>query len=154
MTDDTREELIRLLKKFRFAMLTTMTADGKHVAHPLTVQEREFDGDLWFIIAARSSSVENLRSHKEVNVSFSGDDAWVSLTGTAEIVEDRAKLEELWSPAVDAWFESGPSDPNAALLKFTAEGAEYWHNTSGKIVQAIAALTGRRVEGDNATVDL
>jgi general stress protein 26 len=161
MTDDTvdaREKMGELLKKFRFAMLTTRADDGALTAHPLTVQEAEFDGDLWFIIGTHASAVADIRRDNSVGVSFSSNDAWLSLSGTAETVDDAAKLRELWSPAVDAWFPEGPSSTGVTLLKVTATGGEYWDSPGGRIATAIAfvksKLTGEPLEGENAKVDL
>ncbi|WDG18770.1 pyridoxamine 5'-phosphate oxidase family protein [Microbacterium sp. Clip185] len=154
MSENAHEELAGLIKKFRFAMVTTTEADGKLVAHPLTVQEAEFDGDLWFIVGTGTSAAVNVAREPRVNVSLSSDDTWVSLSGTAAMVDDHGKLEQLWSPAVDAWFEGGPEDPAAGLLRFRADSAEYWTAPGGKIVRAVAALTGHRVEGENETVEL
>src|SRR3546814_10668145 len=76
MTADASElaKLNDLLKGFRFAMVTTRTADGRLVAHPLTVQETEFDGDLWFVISRQASAVEHIRLDPTVGVSFSSND--------------------------------------------------------------------------------
>ncbi|WP_159499763.1 pyridoxamine 5'-phosphate oxidase family protein [Microbacterium sp. 18062] len=154
MTDDTHQTLTTLIERFRFAFLTTVQTDGTLVAHPLTVQEAEFDGDLWFIIAKDAPAALNLERDAHAGISLSSNDAWVSLSGTARLVEDRAKLDELWSPSVEAWFPNGKEDPNVGLLHFAADGAEYWHSPGGTIVRAFASLTHRRVEGENAKVDL
>lgn len=157
----TAEELRKLndlLEKFRFAMLTTRAADGTLTSHPLTVQETEFDGDLWFIIGTHATAVEHLATDAHVGVSFSGSDAWLSLSGTAGIVDDPAKLRELWSPSVDAWFPEGPESSDVALLKVAVTGGEYWDSPGGRIATAIAfvktKITGERPEGDNAKLDL
>jgi len=155
---DPYKTLTDLLADFRFAMLTTIDADGKLVAHPLTVQEREFDGDLWFIIGKDASAVQQLHADDTAGVTLSSDSSWVSLAGTAALVEDPAKLDELWNGAVDAWFPDGPSDPRVGLLKFSADSAEYWDSPGGKVATAIALVkskvTGETYEGDNAKLDL
>ncbi|MGK9148994.1 pyridoxamine 5'-phosphate oxidase family protein [Plantibacter flavus] len=155
---DPHKTLTDLLAHFRFAMLTTVDGDGKLVAHPLTVQEREFDGDLWFIVGTDASAVRQLHANPNAGVTLSSDSSWVSLAGTAALVEDRAKLDELWNGAVDAWFPDGPSDPRVGLLKFSADSAEYWDSPGGRIATAIALVkskvTGETYEGDNAKVDL
>lgn len=156
---DPHTTLNHLLADFRFAMLTTVDADGKLVAHPLTVQEREFDGDLWFIVGKDASAVQQLHANDTAGVTLSSDSSWVSLAGTASLVEDQAKLEELWNGAVDAWFPDGPSDPRVGLLKFSADSAEYWDSPGGKIATAVALVkskvTGETYDGgDNAKVEL
>lgn len=152
------DKLNDLLKKFRFAMLTTRTADEKLTAHPLTVQEAEFDGDLWFIIGKDASAVEDIARNPGVGVSLSSNDSWVSLAGTAVVVDDLAKLRDLWNPAVGAWFPGGPEDPNVALLKVDALSGEYWDSPGGKVATLVSLvkskITGEEFEADNEKFEL
>ena len=160
MTADTAEltKLNELLKGFRFAMVTTRTAEGKLVAHPLTVQETEFDGDLWFVISRTASAVEHVRLDPTVGVSFSSNDSWLSLSGTAHVVEDDAKLREQWNAGLEAWFPEGPEDPDIVLLKVDADSAEYWDSPGGRVASLVAfvkhKVTGDRMEGENEKIDL
>lgn len=160
MTADPSElaKLNELLKKFRFAMVTTRTAEGKLVAHPLTVQDTEFDGDLWFVISRDASAVEHIRLDATVGVSFSSNDAWLSLSGTAHVVEDAAKLREQWNAGLEAWFPDGPEDPNVVLLKIDTHSGEYWDSPGGRVASVVAfvkhKVTGERIEGDNEKFDL
>ncbi len=160
MTADTAEltKLNELLKGFRFAMVTTRTAEGKLVAHPLTVQETEFDGDLWFVISRKASAVEHVRLDPTVGVSFSSNDSWLSLSGTAHVVEDDAKLREQWNAGLEAWFPEGPEDPDIVLLKVDADSAEYWDSPGGRVASLVAfvkhKVTGDRMEGENEKIDL
>lgn len=157
-TDD-RQKVGDLIKDFRFAMLTTRHADGKMVSHPLTVQEAEFDGDLWFLVSKSSSLVADVAVDAEANVSLNGDDAWLSLSGTAWLVDDRQKIEQLWNPVVEAWFPDGPEDPDVGVLRFAAESAQYWNTPGGKISTAFSfvksKLTGEEIDaGESGKVDL
>lgn len=159
MTDTTpTQRVAELIKDFRFAMLTTRDAEGRLVAHPLTVQEAEFDGDLWFLVSRSASFVADLRRDDRVGVSLSSNDSWVSLSGTAELVDDPAKVRELWSPTVEAWFTNGPDDPDVGLLTFSAESAEYWDSPGGKIASLFsfvkAKVTGEPYDAENEKVDL
>jgi general stress protein 26 len=96
-----------------------------------------------------------------VNLAYadSNADKYVSVAGTAEILRDREKLDELWSPFHTAWFPKGKDDPEIALIKVTVESAEYWNVPESKMVQVLgfakAALTGKRYEpGEHGEVDL
>ena len=157
-----RETLKGLIKDARISMLTTMTADGKHVSRPMAVQDVEFDGDLWFFAYSDSDAVAEIRLHPQVNVSFSDDkqNAWVSLSGAAEQVTDKAKAEELWNPMLKAWFPDGLDTPTLTLIKVHAETAEYWDAAhSSKVVTLLgyakAAVTGKTPNaGENETVTL
>ena len=159
MTDTTpTQRVAELIKDFRFAMFTTRNANDRLVSHPLTVQEAEFDGDLWFLVSRSASLVADIAKDERVGISLSSNESWVSLSGTAELVEDRAKVKELWSPTVEAWFTNGPDDPDVGLLKFSAESAEYWDSPGGKIASLFSfvksKITGEPYDAENETVNL
>ncbi|GAA5511784.1 hypothetical protein Dcar01_00497 [Deinococcus carri] len=161
----TREEGIKtlasIIKDVKFAMLTVTTAEGHLKAHPMTTQQTEFDGDIWFIGGKDTEQVQCMGERPQVNVSYSdpGKNNYVSVGGTAQLVEDRAKLEELWSDFYKAYFPQGIDDPNVQLIKIEAQGAEYWEG-SGRMKalfqMARAAVTGKPATdmGNNDTVKL
>jgi general stress protein 26 len=159
MTDDGRETVTKLLGEARFAMVTTTDAEGRLLAQPMTTQDVEFDGDLWFFSERSARLIDHLERDSHAGVTTSSSDAWVSLDGHAAVVDDRAKIKELWNPAVGAWLPNGPDDPNVVLVKFSAETAEYWSTPGGHVATAIsfakAKITGARFDGgDHDTVDL
>lgn len=161
MTDPAEvAKLVELLKKFRIAMLTTVAADGALTSRPMAVQETEFDGDLWFFAQRDSDQVQQLRTNPTVGVALSASDTWVSISGTAEIVDDPAKAHELWNAGVQAWFPAGPDDENVLLLlRVHAEGAEYWDSPGSKVMTVLSyaksKLTGNRPDvGESNRVSL
>jgi general stress protein 26 len=160
MTEDSRAKVTELVRDARICMMTTMTADGRHVSRPMALQEAEFDGDLWFFAYADSDKAQQIRLHPEVNVAFSTKQSWVSVTGTAEQVTDRAKAQELWNPLLKAWFPDGLDTPGITLLKVHATSAEYWESAhSSRVVELLgyakAAVTGTPPDpGENRSVRL
>jgi general stress protein 26 len=155
------EKLGELMKDIRFAMMTTVEPDGTLRSRPMATQQVEFDGDLWLFTQASAPKVDEVARDERVNLSYSAPDEnrWVSISGTAEVVQDRAKAEELWQPLLKAWFPKGLDDPEVALLKVTVEQAEYWDTSSSKMVQLAgfvkAIATGKEYEpGDNEKLSL
>lgn len=152
-TPSSRDEAVAtvagLVEQARICMLTTMTSDGRHVSRPMAVQEVAFDGDLWFFCYDDSAKAAQVRSAPQVNVAFSDmkHSSWTSIAGTASVVHDRAKEEELWSPALEVWFGDGLDTPGLALLKVEAETAEYWDAANSKVKQLIGGLRAA-VSGD------
>ena len=136
---DDRDKVIELVSRAKSAMLTTMTSDGTHVSRPMAVQDAEFDGDLWFFADDRSDKAQQIQAHPQVNVSLSNDSKseWTSIAGTAEIVHDRAKAEQLWAKPLEAWFPDGLETPGLALIKVNADTAEYWDAASSKVKQML-----------------
>ena len=157
-----RETVRDLVKEARICMFTTMTADGKHVSRPMALQDVEFDGDLWFFAYTDSDLVQQIGANPQVNVAFSDtkQNNWVSVSGTAAAVQDRAKAEELWSAPLKAWFPEGLDTPNLGLVKVAGETAEYWAAAhSSKVLTLLgyakAAATGKTPDaGENETVRL
>ena len=151
-----------LVKHAKVAMLTTMTEDGRHVSRPMALQEAEFDGDLWFFAYDDSAKAEQIAVHPEVNVSFAdtGAHSWTSLAGRAEIVHDRQKAEQLWAKPLQAWFPEGLKTAGLALIKVSADTAEYWEGPSSTvayIAQTVRAAVTRNPDRDpidNDTVQL
>jgi general stress protein 26 len=157
-----REKVKAMVADARIAMLTSMTGSGKHVSRPMAVQDVEFDGDLWFFTYADSDLVEQIGTHPEVNVAFSDQkhNNWISISGAAVRVDDRAQAERLWNPLLKAWFPDGLDTPNLTLVKVHADTAEYWEAAhSSKVVTLLgyakAAVTGKTPDaGENETVRL
>lgn len=157
-TDDPAAKVAGLAKDIRIAMLTTTDDAGHLVSRPMAQQEVEFDGDLWFLAERDSSTVAHLSARPRVGVTLSDASTWISISGTAELVEDTAKVKELWNTWVEAWMPQGPESGNVALIKVSAESAEYW-DTPGRVATLISfaksKVTGHRYDGgDNQTVRL
>ncbi len=155
MDNDRREsigKLKELLEDIDFAMLTTISG-GKLRSRPMSTQKFDFDGDLWFFTSDQTHKVEEIEADSRVNVAYSDpdDNTYVSVFGRAEMVKDRAKIEELWNPILKAWFPDGLDDPTLCLLKVKVEEAEYWDSSNSKIVQLVgfikALATGQEADG-------
>ncbi|MGI8535777.1 MAG: pyridoxamine 5'-phosphate oxidase family protein [Mycobacteriales bacterium] len=154
------KHVAELVDAAKIGMLTTMTTDGRHLSRPMALQEVEFDGDLWFFADEGSDKVAQIRANPQVNVGFNDNKSWTSLAGSAELVKDKAKAEELWSPSLKAWLAAGTDTPGMVLIKVPANSAEYWETSSSKVVRLIGAAravaTGDRDKfpSDNAEVSL
>jgi general stress protein 26 len=162
--EDKRQESIQklndLIKDVKVAMLTTIDW-GILRSRPMQTQEFDFDGDLWFFTSSETHKTEEIEKDRRVNVSYAAPETntYVSVTGTAAIVADRAKIEELWNPIYKAWFPDGLEDPNLVLLKVAVEQAEYWDSPSSTLVQVAgfvkAMVTGERADGgENRKINL
>ena len=157
-----REKLGALIRKYRFAMLTTREGDGALRSRPMTTIERDFDGALWFFAPTASSTVDALKEHEDVCLSYADSENFdfVCVAGRAEIVADPAMKRELWKPQVQAWFPQGPDAPSTVLIKVMPAHAEYWDSNSSKLVQlfsmakALATGTEPRGIGEHRKVDL
>lgn len=156
------KKIADLIKSIDFGMLTTLDAEGRLHSRPMSSnKEVEFDGDVWFFTYASTPKVYEIENRPHVNVAFADPktQTYVSLSGRAELVRDRAKLEEHWQPSLKAWFPKELDEPDIALIKVNADQAEYWDNPASPIAHAISlakvALTGEAAQtGENEKVNL
>jgi general stress protein 26 len=144
------QKLAKLIKGINVAMLTTREADGTLRSRPMATQDQDdFDGTLWFFTQADTGKVQEIGRDHQVNLSYAqpDDNRYVSISGRANLVRDRAKIDELWSPFLKAWFPKGKDDPQVALLRVDVEQAEYWDAPSSTIVKLVgfakAVVTGK-----------
>ncbi len=146
-------ELSSRIKDIRFAMFTTIDEEGRLISSPMTSQHTDADGNLWFFTSTETALWTNIAAHPDVNLSFADpkDNVYVSVSGRAERVVDRAQIKAMWNPAVQAWFPHGADDPHAVLVKVVTDRAEYWDSGASGMVQlfkmARAVLTGTTPEG-------
>lgn len=139
-----------LIGDIRFGMLTVRGTDGRLYSRPMTTQNGEADRGavIWFFMARSGQPLADLTASPDVNVAYADHDSdkYVSASGTARLVEDPVKKQELWSAAAKAWFPGGVEDPDLALVAVLVADAEYWDVKANKAVQifklAKAALTG------------
>jgi general stress protein 26 len=159
-----REQLWSLIKDIRYALFTTRYEDGSLRSHPMTLQNSKLDEDdrLWFFMSRRSHPVEDIADDPQVHVGFADTDhdKYVSVGGTARVVEDAQKAHALWSKFAEAWFPGGPTDADLALVEVTITHAHYWNVKDNKLTQlykmAKAAVTGRPPQrmGDSRSLQM
>ncbi|MEH1823001.1 MAG: pyridoxamine 5'-phosphate oxidase family protein [Nostoc sp.] len=142
------QKLHELIKDIDYGMFTTVDDDGSLHSYPMSKSgEINSDSILWFFTYANSHKVTEIEHHKQVNVSFSSPEQqrYVSISGTAQLVQDRNKLRELWKPELQTWFPKGLEEPNIALLKVNINQVNYWESVSSFQPQTISFLTPSRL---------
>jgi general stress protein 26 len=142
------DKIWSLIKSAKFAML--VTDDGGQLrGRPMAASQIGFDGTLWFFTRASSHKVAEVESDDRVCVTYAATDSqdYVSFSGTARLVQDRAQIDRRWSEYLKTWFPDGKDDPDVALLEVTVEQAEYWDASKSTVVRALgyvkAKITGR-----------
>src|SRR3954467_9852011 len=115
MANDNTENVNRaweLMKKIGFAMLVTRDGD-KLRARPMSAYLERENNAVYFLTDARRHKDDEIARNPNVNLSFAdaGDQKYVSVTGTAVVSNDRAKIKHLFSTPAKAWGDSA-EDPH------------------------------------------
>lgn len=156
--DDQLGHVTEIMRGTRIAVLTYVSQTGDLVSAPMATQQFEHPGTTWFIAERSSDKVAALGTDPRVNVAYSSDAGWVSLTGTARVSDDREKLRELWDAGADAFLSGGPDDADNVLLEVDGSTAEFWESPS-RVTAAVQLVKGLVSDdqpdmGDNDTVTL
>ena len=138
-------------------MLTTVDAQWLLEARPMSLEDFDEHGRLWFFTEYHSSKADQLDTDPRALVTLSGKN-YVSIQGTAKVVRDPARQRELWNRPAEAWLRCEPEDPKVGLLVVQATGAQYWETpgvAAGLLSVISAFVKGEQPDlGTNETVDL
>ncbi len=131
------------LKSSPFVMLG-LNGSEEALGQPMTAQFEGEAGPIWFFTTKDNTLVEALsESHQAIaNYVSKGHDLFAAVHGTLSVDNDRATVDRLWNPHVEAWFEGGKNDPKLALLRLDTTSAQLWLGGSS-IGAAIMRMFGR-----------
>lgn len=152
-----------MVKDIKYTMMTTRNGENHLHSCPMNTTETSIGAkEIWFIGHTPSETVDNIKQNAEVNLAYVTQDAdkYLSVSGTAELVDDAEKLDELWTVMYNAYFEQGKEDPKVQLIKVVPHGAEYWAN--GNAIASAAKMTAAAVTetaidkslGENFSIEL
>ncbi len=119
------------------------TADSTG-ARPMSVQEVDDDGNLWFLSADDSHKNLELARDPSVKLYFQGSahSDFLMLSGVATVSRDKGRIKELWHPIIKTWFTEGVDDPRITVIKVVPTGGYYWDTKHGNAVAGIKMLIG------------
>ncbi|MGP9545248.1 pyridoxamine 5'-phosphate oxidase family protein [Psychrobacter sp. AOP7-B1-25] len=133
---DQINKIQEVIKDVKFAMMSTVNSKGDLHAWPMTTSEASIGGkEIWFIGDKTSDVVKDIQDSPKVGLSYATQDEkdYVSVSANAELPTDKDKLDELWSPVYNAFFEHGKEDENVQLIKVIPHGVECWLSGSSTV---------------------
>ena len=169
--DELADRSWKLAEKIRIGLFTTWDGTQQRI-RPLSAHADRDAHAIYFLIGADGGTTlaeatgapsltlaEQIEKFPTVTIAFAdpGASDYVTITGEAEVSNDRAKIAELWTPFAKAWWD-GPDDPQIRLITLTRENAELWEGPNKVIAYAVmlaAAATGTKpAVGDHGAVRL
>ena len=140
--DETRE-IAKMIKDIDICMFVTR-ANGSFRGRPMSNNGKvEYNGDSWFFSYRDTPKVEEIEADPRVELAYIATErgTWVSIEGTAEVIEDDERKRDLWDDQLKAWFDGGPEDDDIVLLKVRADRIHAWAND-----EEIVAEPGGKIE--------
>jgi general stress protein 26 len=126
---ESHDRFHELLRNFGVAMFVTRTTEGELRGRPMAIADVEPDGTVWLLTDRHSSKVDEIEHDSHVNLTMQSTFKFVSLSGKATPVDNRAKIASLWKEAWKVWFPGGKDDPDLFLIQIHGSSGEYWDNS-------------------------
>jgi general stress protein 26 len=139
------ERIREVVKKTESCFFCTAVATGDSSGvRPMSVQQVDDAGTLWFLSASDSHKNLELRTSPEARLFFQGSEhsGFLTLSGLARVSTDRQKIESLWNPLQKTWFTGGLADPRLTVIGFAPQDGYYWDNKHGDTVAGLKVLVG------------
>ncbi|MGE3147564.1 MAG: pyridoxamine 5'-phosphate oxidase family protein [Pseudorhodoplanes sp.] len=147
-----------IVEKVGVCLLTTQSRIGLR-ARPLEARPDRDAGLIFFVTDERGSKDDEIAAAHDVGLVFvsAADNAYLSLTARAQVLDDHRKAAEIWKKTDDVWWPGGPDDPHVRVLRVTPILAELWDGPASRVVAAYefakARLTGAKPDlGENRKV--
>ncbi len=124
-------------------------------SRPMSLQETDEEGNLWFISSDDSNKNFEIKDDRRVQLFFmnNSDYQYLSVFGEATIYKDKTTIEDKWSPMAKAWFEEGKDDPKVSIIRVEPKDTYYWDTKVGKLVSLFnfvsAAVTGNTTDNSD-----
>ena len=150
---DQKAKVYEIVKDFSTAMFVTKGSGKPAESRPMHIAKVEEDGNLWFFTSKDGRLVEEIGEEPGVLLVFQNEkSSYLSLRGRARVVQDRARVKELWSEPYKVWFPGGVDDPELALLAVDPVSAEYWDNRGMNRMEYLFEAAKAYVKGERPEV--
>ncbi|MBC8118828.1 MAG: pyridoxamine 5'-phosphate oxidase family protein [Burkholderiaceae bacterium] len=139
------ERIREMVEKAQTCFFCTAVAKGSSGAtRPMSVQEVDDAGSLWFLSASDSHKNSELATDPAVRLFFqvSENSGFLTLTGRARVSRDKKKIDDLWKPILKTWFTEGKEDSRITVIEVRPVGGYYWDNKHGNAIAGIKMLLG------------
>ncbi|WP_127137192.1 pyridoxamine 5'-phosphate oxidase family protein [Flagellimonas oceanensis] len=119
---------------------------------PMTLQQMDQQGDLWFFVAKDSGLFQDIEKDNRVQIIYNDEQkhTYISIYGNATHIIANQKKDELWNSNLLTWFE-GKDDPNLALISVNMGSAFYWDNENAKLVSLFKIGKGGSVKEESGS---
>lgn len=150
MANRTDPEMVwSLMEKIGFCMLSTHDGDDIR-SRPMAAHVDREANAVYFLSDVAAHKDDEIAQDHNVGLAFADpdDQKYVSLTGHAEVQNDRERIRELWSTPAKAWWKS-PDEPSIRVVKVTPKDAEYW-DSPGTVVSYVKMLAASMTDAKPA----
>lgn len=141
MDENGKKKLKEIIEDVKTCMFTTTDEDCNVFSRPMLTIKIDNELNLWFFSNEDSEKIKELSQNKQATLVYShpGKNTYMNIYGTCLIVDDREKINDLWTPALKSWFQNGIDDPALCLIQVTVDEALLWDNALNEMIPLVKA---------------
>jgi general stress protein 26 len=146
------QKLKHLVDNIDICLFCTAIQNGDLHAAPMSRQEVDDEGNIFFLANAESETCKNIEKDKNVALHFSkvSEYEFLAVSGSAKSYHDQALIDKYWNKFMEGWFEKGKEDPSIRIIEVKPNNARFWETKDGKMITflkvAANAITGSNFE--------
>lgn len=146
------KKIKELAKDITTCMFCTQVDNLPFKTRPMATADVDDEGNIWFFSSTASDKNDEIKNDELVQLIYvkNSDNHFMTVTGKAQTIKDRHKIDELWNSMVKAWFPEGKDDSHISLLKIVPQDAYYWDTKNGKMITllkiAASVVTGNKAD--------
>ena len=140
---------------------TDLKTDDGSTCRPMSAIKVCDQGNIWFFSEKDSDKNKAIANDKNVQLFFShpAKSSYLVVNGEAEIIFDKTKIDELWTPVAKIWFKEGKDDPTISIIKVKPSNAYYWDTDGNQMINLLKMIasvaTGKNlVTGNEGAITL
>jgi general stress protein 26 len=128
MAKTSLKEISKKMRRLDLCMMTTFTNRGMISSRPMSNNgDVKYDGNSYFFTTTEGHLVKDLKKNAHVNLAFTGPKKlFLSVTGEARVIKDRATMQKHWVDELDNWFDNGVDSPDLVMITVKAKRIKYW----------------------------
>jgi general stress protein 26 len=126
-----------IIEKIGTCMLTTRFSGGLR-SRPLEARPDRQSNRILYVTDSHSAKRDEISRWPDVGLVFvdAADKAYLSITGSARVVDDPELRAAAWRKNDVVWWPGGPNDPDVCVMVFEPVTAELWDGPSNAAVAA------------------
>ena len=131
------DKLRELVEEINICLFcSNLKTDNGSTCRPMGAQKVCEQGNIWFFSEVNSDKNREIKQDKHVQLFFShpGKSSYLVVNGEAEVIIDKNKTDELWTPFAKIWFKEGKDDPNISIIKVKPSTAYFWDTDGNKMI--------------------
>jgi len=123
---ESRGHFYELVKDYDNAMFVTLSNHGLLRSRPMRILHASDAEGLWFVSFRDSPKNAEIVKEPKVLITMQKNDRYMTVSGYAEISQDRSKIDLLWNEGLKLWFPEGKDSTRICLIHFFPIEGEFW----------------------------